>query len=201
MWMCSIGAIWNRPLFLTGRTSLLSCTSWSLWFGVESSLESPSLLLPLQFSTPSRGCDRVNEEGMLRCDLSSTPVNCCPWEKGKSGRAKAFVTKFFLIKADHRSQGSAYVRQQRSTWLLNTRKGFAIFFFNHLGHLEWIRQSGEYTCGSFAGFAIPSNSGRVVATAICRACGLRCNAIVLSLDLPWLSLSLCVSLILLWKQE
>ena len=110
-------------------------------------MESSSLPLPLQGSTPSQACARVNEEGMVWCDLPSTAVidyHSFPSSttksyyllrdlgKGSSGRAflvcspggKALVAKFFLIKAEesHRSRESAYVRQQQRTLLLNARK-------------------------------------------------------------------------------
>ena len=141
---------WNRSLCYTNvveRVDVLQGMVLAIRCGIKSCMESPSLPLPFQGSTPSQGCPRVNEEEMVWCDSPSTAVidyHSFPSSttksfyllrdlgKGSSGRAflvcspggKALVAKFFLIKAEesHRSRESAYVRQQQRTLLLNARK-------------------------------------------------------------------------------
>jgi Family of unknown function (DUF5898) len=144
---------WSRALCYTKvieRVDILKAMVLAIRCGIKSCMESPSLPLPSQGSSPSHGCARVNEKGMVWRDLPSTVVidyNSFPSSttesfyllrdlgKGSSGRAflmcspggKALVAKFFLSKAEesHRSRESPYTRQQQRKSLMNARKGEA----------------------------------------------------------------------------
>lgn len=137
---------WKRVVCysnVVGRVDMLKSVILAIRCGIRSCMQSPRPPLPLQGTTPSHACARVNEHGMVWCDLPSTVVidyHSFPSArtdsfyllrdlgKGSSGRAflvcnsggKALVAKFFLPKNDeaHRTRESALLRQQRRTLLL-----------------------------------------------------------------------------------
>lgn len=127
-----------KSLMLAIRCAIASC------------MQSTPRCLPAQGSTPSFTCARVNQDGMVWCDLPKglkIDYFSFPNEgngnfyllhdlgKGSSGRVfvvcnsrgKALVAKFFLIKdiVAHRTWESATERQERLAMLLGYRKAEA----------------------------------------------------------------------------
>ena len=141
---------WNRALWyskVVERDDILKSLLLASRCGIKSCMSSPRVPLPLQGDSPSLACIRVNETGMIWCDLPSTVVidyHLFPGEpsdsfyllrdlgKGSSGRAflacnsggKTVVAKFFLVRNNeaHRTRESAHVRQQQRMLLLEVRK-------------------------------------------------------------------------------
>ena len=141
---------WDRALWyskVVERDGILKSLLLAIRCGIKSCMSSPRVPLPLQGDSPSLVCARVNETGMIWCDLPSTVVidyHSFPGEqsdsfyllrdlwKGSSGRAflvcnsggKTVVAKFFLVRNNeaHRTRESAHVRQQQRMLLLEVRK-------------------------------------------------------------------------------
>ena len=145
---------WNRCVCyskVVERGGVFKAWMFAIRCAVQACIRSPPFDIPLQGSTPSFACARVNEMGMvwgdlpsdLKIDYFTTPKKATEsfyllsdLGRGSNGRAylvctssgKACVAKFYFIKDDeaHRVRVSAWLRQEQRKILLEERKAEAV---------------------------------------------------------------------------